>query len=211
MDIYSVVEENIYFKEKIFTIMEDFSINLSVCYTRADVFKKKFCDITTSIIAGSRMHDMMNFIGYGNMSFDENDHKHLNPIIKLQDKFNRVKTNCLIYDLYDTPFNTGMYDKMILYHEVYGKNGYYNYYIWNSETGEGFHITWIEDAFDNLIQRLSKTFNTLRKTKMFDYYRKHHGPNRRKVETNIPVPTVTDMKEMLEYYDTIDLKYANKL
>lgn len=202
--------------------MEEYNVKFSVCYTKADTFKKKFCDITTSTINTSRIYSMMNFVGYAQLTFDEvNDHKHEYPKIIMQDKFNRIKTNCLVYDLYDTPFNPGYYDKMFIYHEVYGKVGYFNYYLYNTQTQDFIHITWIEDAFDIFVQRLAKTFNTMRRRVMFDYYGRQHDATKSRlhkdafgnitIEKNkLEIPTVVDLANMLEYYDTIDLKYANK-
>ena len=165
---------------------------------------------------------MMKFVGYANLTFDDADTKHLFPIINMQEKFNRVKTNCLVYDLYDTAFNPKIYDKMILYHEIYGKVGYFNYFMWNSETGEKCHITWIEDAFDNLIQRINKSFNTIRRRKMFEYYGQQYDATKAMLkrdefgnlsiaERKVEIPTVKDMEKMYEYYETIDLIYADKL
>lgn len=191
-----------------------YNVEFSICYTNANVLKKKKCDILTSSIGTSRLAYFMTFENYGMINFSDEDTKHVNPEIIVQDKFNRLKTNCLIYNLKETPHNPNIYNKLVIYYEVCGKNGYYNYLLFNTETGKNVHITWIEDLVDMLLHRLNMTFNTMLKRKLFEYYSQQYDASKvnstkfylgkEKLQgKNIPYPTVTDYEKLMEYYDKL--------
>ena len=76
-----------------------------------DNFKKKQIMILLGVIGGSKLGKHFKFSGYGNMTFSDEDTGHRYPLIEMQEKYNRNKTNVLVFDMPATDRNIdGLYD-----------------------------------------------------------------------------------------------------
>lgn len=144
--------------------METYDLNFDVWKINCDNFKQRQISIITTLIAGGRLWGDMKFKSYANIKFDETtDPNHLKPHITLQEDFNRIKTNCLVYDLLKTKINPGKYDKCFIYQTNGIKtNGFYGFIFYNSETGQYRHKYYINRNDGDLLIELAKIFATMR-------------------------------------------------
>ena len=94
--------------------MEVFNIKFNMPYIETDVIKQKHYGILLSTIGNSRLINYMHYDGPGLITFNEDDIQHNNPIVTLMDKYNRLKTNCLVYSLTENTSNMGYYDKLFI-------------------------------------------------------------------------------------------------
>ena len=69
----------------------------------------------------------MHYDGPGIITFDNEDVQHTNPTITLMEKYNRLKTNCLVYSLPENISNMNYYDKLFIYYSSGNKESYYGY------------------------------------------------------------------------------------
>lgn len=149
--------------------MESKTYNLEFCWhgINTDNFKQKNVSHILQYINAGLMHNYYVFSSYGRIDFDEEDKKHLYPIVTEQEKFNRTKTNCLIFDMPVCDSNDGTYDKMFLYYSNGKAVSNYGMVFYNSETNDMIHKAFIDDTFEDLIKMMSKTINRIRE-KMYD-------------------------------------------
>lgn len=133
----------------------------------ADNFKQKNVGHILQYINAGSMYQYYQFSTYGRIDFADDDTRHLHPIVTEQDKFNRTKTNCLIFDMPVCDSNDGTYDKMFLYYTNGKTMSNYGFVLYNSTTNHMVHKAYIEDTFEDLIKSMSKVMNHLRE-KMYD-------------------------------------------
>ena len=124
-------------------------------------FKKKQAHIIINMIDLSKLNDDMVFESFGNIKFDETDKSHKYPEISYMEDFNRVKTNCLIYNLKNTSKNQGVYDKCFIYNSVGTYENNYGYVFYNTKTGKMMHKYFVDYAEDTLCVKLKQSFNIL--------------------------------------------------
>jgi len=154
--------------------MEVYNIKFSMPYIEADVFKQKHYDILLSLIGNSRLAENMHYDGPGLMTFAVNDSQHNNPIVTPMDKYNRLKTNCLIFSLPSNNRNMGYYDKLFIYYSAGVKIAQYGYVLFNTETNKCQHIYFIDDDYNDLLRCLNQTFNRLSDESLFAFYSKKY-------------------------------------
>lgn len=135
-----------------------------------DNFKKKQAQLIINTIGGSRLCMDMSFESYGHIEFEPEDKHNRYPEISYLEDFNRLKTNCLIYNLKNTSKNQGVYDKCFIYHSAGSNEGNYGYVFYNTETGKMLHKYFVEHEYDALCVTLNKTFNTLFKEPVYKFY-----------------------------------------
>ena len=99
-----------------------------------DNFKKRQALIIINTIGGSRLCMDMAFESYGHIAFSPEDTCNRYPEITYLEDFNRVKANCLIYNLKNTAKNQGKYDKCFIYHSAGTNGGNYGYVFYNTDT-----------------------------------------------------------------------------
>ena len=80
-----------------------YEITLDFYYQTFDSFKQKGVLILQNLFANGRIIDYAKFHGYGLIT--TNGHKADIITVEETDKFNRLKTNCLIYDLTYNKYN----------------------------------------------------------------------------------------------------------
>lgn len=127
--------------------MEYNNLKFSMPYINCTPLKEKETLVIRNIIAGARLGEMVRFWNYGNISFDEEDKQHWNPIIKELDIFVRSKTNCMIFDI----VSKNKYNKAILYCTLYPNDGFYGLLLYNTNTGKYSHICNINLLLTNMI------------------------------------------------------------
>lgn len=143
--------------------MMTYYFDFSVWKIDCDKFKQKQVHLIRNIIDQGRLSVDMEFDTYGLITFSEEDKNHYHPIITETTEFNRLKTNCLIYNLKETDTNKKYYDKLFIYQTNGIKtNGFYGFIIYNSETGVFKHKYYIDRTEDELARQLYKSFCVLK-------------------------------------------------
>ena len=159
-----------------------------------DNFKHKQVYNILGIISGGRLREYMRFFGYGNISYDPEDKEHRYPTVTELDKFNRLKTNCLIFDLSYNPLNNGKYDRCFIYNTIGHQIGGYGFVLYNTKTGKLSHKYFIEYTYDGLCQALTKSFDSLIRDELWiNYYGKKYDAMKRRNGLDVKdCPTLSD-------------------
>lgn len=177
--------------------MEEFNIEFNMPYIGVDTLKQKHYLVLTSTIGCSRLREYMKFEGPGLIVFADDDIKHCHPTVTLMDKYNRLKTNCLIYSLPENSSNMNYFDKLVIYYSAGSKISYYGYVLYNTKTGKSEHIYFVEDNYNDLLRCLNQTFNRLFDKTLYDYYgKKYDALKGRNGLTIIDIPTVKDYEDI---------------
>lgn len=178
--------------------MEVFNIKFNMPYIEADVFKQKHYGILLATIGNSRLSEYMHFDGPGLITFNEDDRQHNNPIVTLMDKYNRLKTNCLVYSLPENTSNMGYYDKLFIYYSAGSKISYYGYVLFNTKTNKNEHIYFIDDDYNDLTRCLNQSFNRMYDETLYAYYgKKYDAVKGRRGLTMQDCPSIKDYEEMM--------------
>ena len=179
--------------------MEVFNIKFNMPYIETDVIKQKHYGILLSTIGNSRLIKYMHYDGPGIITFNEDDIQHNNPIVTTMDKYNRLKTNCLVYSLTENTSNMGYYDKLFIYYSVGTKFSYYGYVLFNTKTNKNEHIYFIDDNYNDLTRCLNQSFNHMYDKTLFEYYgKKYDAIKGRHGLTVQDCPTITDYESMMK-------------
>lgn len=178
-----------------------YEIELNFYYQTFDPFKQKASLILQSLFANGRMIDYARFNGYGLINIESRKADKI--IIEETDKFNRAKTNCIIYDLTYNKWNPGKYNKLFIYRTNMSRdNAFYGYILYNTETGKMINIYNIDYADDKLYQYIYRSIINLSKDKLWDHYSKQYDAVHGRYGLTLEdCPTYKDWKEMKEYYD----------
>lgn len=95
--------------------------------------REKTCRQLIHIISHSRLGQKMKFDSYGDIHVDGTGQYMC--VTKTGDTFSRKNTMCLIYNINKENVNT-KYDKLFLFMHSVQDNEYFNYIVYNTETGE---------------------------------------------------------------------------
>ena len=179
----------------------NYEITLNFYYQTFDSFKQKGALILQGLFAGGRMIDYAKFHGYGLIT--TNGHKADKITIEDTDKFNRLKTNCLIYDLTYNKYNPGKFDKLFIYRTNMSKdNAFYGYILYNTETGKMTNVYNIEYMDDKVYQYIYRSIIHLSDDKLWNHYsKKYDCLKKRNGLTLKDIPTRKDWIEMHQYYE----------
>ena len=92
----------------------NYELDLAINYQVFDNFKQKAALILQGLFANGRMIDYAKFSTYATIiPLNERNNK---ITVEEQDRFNRAKTNCLIFNLTYNKWNPGKYDKLFIYY-----------------------------------------------------------------------------------------------
>lgn len=150
----------------------NYDFDLDVHYIEFDNFKQKQVAIFRHVLEASRLMFDMKFHSYATITLDPEDTHHLHPHIEETEAFNRLKTNCLVYDMPITDANKGYFDKCFIYQSVGSKgNGFYGYLLYNSETKQLDHVFYIEREEGAICRRLNKTISLMRHRDKYQPYK----------------------------------------
>ena len=178
-----------------------YEITLDFYYQTFDSFKQKGALIIQNLFRDVRMADYARFHGYGLIT--TNGHKADKITIEDVDKFNRLKTNCLVYDLTYNKYNPGKYDKLFIYRTNTSKdNSFYGYILYNTKTDKTTNVYNIEYLDDKLYRYVYRAITHLADDKLWDFYsKKYDALKKRNGLTLADCPTVEDWHEMKKYYE----------
>lgn len=131
-------------------------------YVEYTNFKQKEASSLIYMLNKQRLNDDMQFESYANMSFDKDDTKHEFPIFTNQDSYSRKSTNCLVYDISNSPRdNYHKYNKIFIYHYIGKVHSYYGYALYNTETNESVNKFVIDHEDGDLFISLNRYFWSL--------------------------------------------------
>ena len=193
-------------------MQEEYHLKLELNHLNITKFKEKDVYILTQTINGSRLGiNHLKFLSYGYISFNEDDKRLNNAIVTPVDKFNRLKVNCVIFDMPFNPQNDGYYDKLFIFSDS-AHEEYYNYVMYNSETGKQIHKFLIDKQIDILLQTLTREFHTLYNADIYDFYLKKGKAidKMRKQHSNYSkdVPGIVEWKQMIDKHNAKVGKYC---
>lgn len=150
--------------------MCDYKLKFIMCYLTADNFREKSARSLMCAFSQSRVNSFMSFDTFARIDFAEDDHKHEQPLVTRFDKFNRSRTNCLIYNLHETIYNRNEFDKCFIYRSNGYRDSSYGFVFLNTKTGKTKHIFGIEELPDAICVKLAQVFNSMLHTPIIDFY-----------------------------------------
>lgn len=124
-----------------------YSAKFEMPYISCVNFKEKESIILSNIIKGSRLGELVNFDGYANISFDEEDKNHWHPQIKPIESFTRNKSNSLVFGIK----GNNKYNKIFVYQTSLKETRFYGFIFYNTETNKCLHIYNVEYDHTKLI------------------------------------------------------------
>ena len=154
----------------------DYNFELKLWYVEPSNFKERNARILIKLIEGSRMNENMAFKSFANMKFDEKDTQFRYANVTELQQFNRLKCNCLVYNLRNTVINNGLYDKCFIYNHSNSKEvTNYAFAFLNTTTGEVLTKHYIEPDYESLLRNLYQTFEGFKDIELLDYYYKRYN------------------------------------
>lgn len=154
--------------EKVF----DYTFKKMYPYVETSVLKQKEVICINNIIATGRLRHFLKFVGYGVCEYDEDDKQLINTHVVMTDKFNRLRTNVMVFDVFNNDWTNGVYDKLFIFKTAWLKEHTLNIVFHNTKTEKSMHHPEIEFAYDILVQDIMKVFNTLHKQEILDFHKK---------------------------------------
>lgn len=167
---------------------ENFDYKFEKNYSRIEtsVLKLKDAQKIQQLISTGRLKNFIEFESYGIITYDENDERMLYPYVTKMDKFNRLRTNVIIYNVRHNDWNQGVYDKLYIIKQNNVKEPTFAYIFHNLKTGQCSMMPAIEYAYDRLIQNITKSINIIKKHKLLDYYSRKTESAHSNNPANIP-------------------------
>ena len=179
----------------------NYELDLAINYQAFDNFKQKAAFILQGLFSGGRMIDYAKFSSYAIITpLNEKNNK---ISVEEQERFNRAKTNCLIYDLTYNKWNPGKYDKLFIYYYITSRDtGWYGYVLYNTKTGKTSNKYCIEYSDDKLYQYIYNHIIELADDKKWEYFSCRYDALKKKDLKN--VKTIKDYNEMKKYYEDFE-------
>lgn len=150
----------------------DYTFKKMYPYVETSVLKQKEVICINNIIATGRLRHFIKFVGYGVCEYDEDDKQLINTHVVMADKFNRLRTNVMVFDVFNNDWTNGVYDKLFIFKTAWPKEQTLNIVFHNTKTGNSMHHPEIEFAYDTLVHDIMKVFNTLHKQEILDFHKK---------------------------------------
>lgn len=166
----------------------DYTFKKMYPYVETSVLKQKEVICINNIIATGRLRHFIKFVGYGVCEYDEDDKQLINTHVVMADKFNRLRTNVMVFDVFNNDWTNGVYDKLFIFKTAWPKEQTLNIVFHNTKTGNSMHHPEIEFAYDILVHDIMKVFNTLHKQEILDFHKK-------KLEDSINDEWINDVRE----------------
>lgn len=154
--------------EKVF----DYTFKKMYPYVETSVLKQKEVICINNIITTGRLRYFLKFVGYGVCEYDEDDKQLINTHVVMTDKFNRLRTNVMVFDVFNNDWTNGVYDKLFIFKTAWPKEHTLNIVFHNTKTGKSMHHPEIEFAYDILVHDIMKVFNTLHKQEILNFHKK---------------------------------------
>lgn len=191
--------------------MCDYKLKFIMCYLTTDNFREKSARLLMETFTQSRMNNFMKFDSFARIDFAEDDRKHERPMVTKFDKFNRSRTNCLIYDLVENIYNRNEYDKCFIYRSNGYRDSSYGCVFLNTKTGRTKHVFGIEELPDAICVKLMQIFNSMLNGPIIDFYsRKWDAIKNRNGLSQIDTPPETEYRKMIAKYHADLIPKINK-
>ena len=84
--------------------------------------------------------------------YDEDDKQMINTHVTMTDKFNRLRTNVIVFDVFNNDWNNGVYDKLFIFKTAWPKEHTLNIAFHNTKNGNSMHHPEIEFAYINKVK-----------------------------------------------------------
>lgn len=178
----------------------DYTFKKMYPYVETSVLKQKEVACINNIVTAGRLRHFIKFNGYGVCEYDEDDKQMINANVTMTDKFNRLRTNVIVFDVFENDWNNNSYDKLFIFKTNWPKETVFNIVFHNTKTGHSMHHPEIEYAYDTLAQDIAKVFNTCHKKEMFKFYRKKNEC----IKNNTFTPEIT-----IKHFEPIFERYNN--
>ena len=78
-----------------------YTFNKMYPHVETSVLKQKDVISILTMIRCGRLKNLIEFEGYGVCEYDEDDNQLIHPHVMMTDKFNRLRTNVLVYNVFD--------------------------------------------------------------------------------------------------------------
>lgn len=189
-----------------------YQIDFSLPYMVVENLKQKDYLNVIGIITGTRLGEFVKLIGPGVISYDTGDMQRIHPIVTLLDKFNRNKTNCIVFDLPINYKNFGYYDKLFIYYVGNNKSGGFGLVIYNSKTNKSISYNNIGKEYDDITRKLNQLVNFWQTKDLYKYSQKKSDALHKRNGLDISdCPTYKDyLKLNEEIIERIDIYYKGK-
>lgn len=181
---------------------EIYNLTASIPHIMPTNIKEKTANMLISIITKSRLGQMMSFNSFARMDFDdEKDSLEMHPIVSLQDSFNRLKTNCIVFNVFNNDINDNKYNMCFVYHHSSAKDIInYGYIMYNSKTQKSYHCFYIEPEYDEITRHLIQFFYSLKEKSIFDFYSKKYDALHNNSKDDEYDYSVSGYKKMIKDY-----------
>lgn len=151
-------------------ITYDYNFKKEYTYNDTSILKQKDVNNILSIVNSGHLKKLMKFEGYGQVTYDEDDFQLMNAHVTMQDKFNRLRTNVMVFDIFDNDWSHGRYNKLFIFKTNWVKDPTYSFVLYNTVTDESSHHPCIEYAYDTLAKDIMIAFNTMHKSEILEFY-----------------------------------------
>lgn len=133
---------------------EEYVFQLDRMFFPFDRFKEKFTGMFINTVTGTRIGRVIKFKAYCTAEFEPEDYRYEFPHIKECEKFNRLKTNCLEFDVVSDECE---YNKVFVYHSVTSHKGikptgFYNLIFYNTETKKMLQIPSLQYNIEAIVK-----------------------------------------------------------
>lgn len=179
-----------------------YELECSLYYLDIDNFKEKQVGILLRTLLGGRLYDYMRFDKYAHIEFLLEDKKHRYPIVTELDSFNKLKTNCIEFNLTYNTKNNGQFDKLFLYNTIYKaeKGGCFGFFLYNTKTKKCLHKFLIDYPIDNLCYYLNREFNFMYDKCIFEWYANKNKllDKYKKGDLSVEIPGIESFNKMMK-------------
>ena len=190
--------------------MEDYNFKFKKMYpyVETSVLKQKEVSIILNMVRAGRLKNHIKFNSYGECKYEEDDKQLVNPYVFINEKFNRLKTNVLVFDIFINDWNPGIYDKLFIFKSNNAKEPTFNIAFCNTETGVCMHQPVIEYAYDTLMQDIMKVLFTMHRSEIFDFYMKKENKHRTENELypEVMIYPILERYRNAQYGDPDEMK-----
>lgn len=132
----------------------NYRLNLRIPYLMFSPFKDKECHTLINFINACRIGEEIQFDSFGTV--EPNDRQWNSITVSSQNEYDPKTSNCLIYNMKNTNWNNGDYDKLFIYQTVGKEISNYGFMFLNTETNKEVEVHTLEYSDDVLIHRITE-------------------------------------------------------
>ena len=140
--------------------MKTYDLEFSHFNFQCHNFKQKHAETLINSLTSGRVGMKLKFSTYATLTFADDDKQLRYPHIEEMEVFNRLKTNCLIFDVDES---IQKYNKLFVMQYIGRTTEYYSYLLYNEETKKFSHHCFLTYDMGDLNIDLTKTFNTIQR------------------------------------------------